>query len=122
MIFVDSSVWIDWLRETNTPQTAWLAQVPTDTRLVVGDLVLAEVLQGAKSDRQFTHVSRWLLSFTLVQVAGIEIAARAAENFRKLRALGHTPRSNVDTLIATRCIAENWPLLASDRDFEPFAN
>ena len=29
-------------------------------------------------------------------------------------------RNTIDTLIATRCIADNLTLLYSDRDFDPF--
>jgi hypothetical protein len=32
-----------------------------------------------------------------------------------------TVRKTVDTLIATRCLANDYDLLHSDRDFEPFA-
>ncbi len=47
------------------------------------------------------------------------LAIHAAENFRKLRALGITVRKTIDTLIATRCI-EAVSASFRDRDFEPF--
>lgn len=37
-----------------------------------------------------------------------------------LRARDVTVRKTIDTLIATRCIAERIPLLYGDRDFDPF--
>ncbi len=46
MIFVDSSVWIDYLRDLQTPQTERLDLILGNERVVVGDLVIAEVLQG----------------------------------------------------------------------------
>ena len=49
-----------------------------------------------------------------------DVAVRGAGYFRQLRACGVTVRKTIDTLIATRCILEGWPLLFSDRDFEPF--
>ncbi|KAF0124042.1 hypothetical protein [Methylocystis sp.] len=48
------------------------------------------------------------------------MALRAAKNHRKLRGLGVTPRKTIDTIIATRCIESDLPLLYSDRDFDPF--
>ena len=42
------------------------------------------------------------------------------EVLRKLRALGITVRKTVDTIIATRCIEDDFALLYSDRDFDPF--
>ena len=46
MILVDSSVWIDFFRGTVTPQTERLDALLGSELLVVGDLILAEVLQG----------------------------------------------------------------------------
>ena len=51
---------------------------------------------------------------------GPEIALQAARNFRALRARGITTRKTIDTIIATRCIADGHALLYSDRDFDPF--
>jgi predicted nucleic acid-binding protein len=89
--------------------------------LIVGDLVLTEVLQGITSPTQRRRAREPLLSLIVVEVAGIEIALKAADNHRALRALGATPRGTIDALIATRGIEEAWPLLGGDRDFAPFA-
>jgi predicted nucleic acid-binding protein len=35
--------------------------------------------------------------------------------------LGITVRKTIDTIIATRCIVDGYPLLHDDRDFYPFA-
>jgi predicted nucleic acid-binding protein len=121
VIFVDSSVWIDWFGGAATPQTECLDALLTGEPLVVGDLVLAEVLQGIVHPWQLKQVRDQLLSLTIVDVAGRDIALKAAENYRALRALGITPRGTIDTLIATRCIEEGWPLLTRDGDFLPFA-
>jgi hypothetical protein len=88
--------------------------------LAVGDLVLAEVLQGFASDRDF-HIALALLdSLTVIQVGGRDLAVAAALNFRRLRAKGVTVRKTIDTLIATFCIENRLPLLYTDRDFDPF--
>jgi len=121
VIFVDSSVWIDWFAGKPTPQAERLDTFLSREPLVVGDLVLTEVLQGISNPAQLRRVRERLLSLTVVNVAGVEIALRAADNHRTLRTLGITPRGTVDTLVATRCIEEDWPLLTSDRDFRPFA-
>ncbi|MBV9930588.1 MAG: PIN domain nuclease [Alphaproteobacteria bacterium] len=121
MIFVDSSVWIDWFGGTSTEETQRLDQLLEHEPLVVGDLVLTEVLQGIVHPRQLRRAREHLLSLTVIDVAGVEIALKAADNYRALRTLGITPRGTVDTLIATRCIEEDWPLLTRDGDFRPFA-
>ncbi|WP_442777460.1 type II toxin-antitoxin system VapC family toxin [Sphaerotilus montanus] len=120
MILVDSSVWIDFFRGTVTPQTERLDALLGSELLVVGDLILAEVLQGFSSERDFNQARKLLTALDVVTLGGPEIAIQAARNFRTLRARGVTIRKTIDTLIATRCIESDYALLFSDRDFEPF--
>jgi predicted nucleic acid-binding protein len=56
----------------------------------------------------------------IIDLGGRDIAIQAARNFRILRGAGITVRKTIDTVIATRCIREQLPLLYSDRDFDPF--
>jgi predicted nucleic acid-binding protein len=121
VIFVDSSVWIDWFRATPTPETDLLDRLLPLQPIVVGDLVLTEVLQGIAAPAELRRVRGRMLSLIVVEVAGVEIALKAAEHHRTLRRLGITPRGTIDTLIATRCIEEGWPLLTRDRNFRPYA-
>ena len=120
MILVDSSVWIDFFRGTVTPETERLDTLLGSELLVVGDLILAEVLQGFSSERDFNQARKLLTALDVVTLGGPEIAIQAARNFRTLRARGVTIRKTIDTLIATRCIESDYALLFSDRDFEPF--
>jgi len=120
VILVDSSVWIDFFRGTVTPQTERLDVLLGSELLVVGDLILAEVLQGFSSERDFNQARTLLTALDVVTLGGPEIAIQAARNFRTLRARGVTIRKTIDTLIATRCIESDYALLFSDRDFEPF--
>lgn len=120
MILVDSSVWIDYFRGTVTPQTERLDELLGSEPVAVGDLILAEVLQGFSSDRDFNKARKLLTSLDMVEIGGVDIAIEAARNFRSLRELGITVRKTIDTLIATRCIEDDLELLFSDRDFDPF--
>lgn len=120
MIVVDSSVWIDYLRGTNTPQAHRLDELLGDTPLGIGDLMVVEVLQGCRTDREFELVRRELDSLDLVVMGGADVAVEAARNFRRLRALGITVRKTIDTVIATRCIVDDHELLHADRDFDAF--
>ena len=54
-------------------------------------------------------------------LAGYELAVKASDNYRSLRATGITIRKTIETLIATRCIEDGLTLLHADRDFLPFA-
>lgn len=120
MIIVDSSVWVDFLRNADTPQTRLLETLLGQTELAIGDLILAEVLQGCRNERAFENCLALLSTLDLVVIGGRDAAVQAARNFRKLRAIGVTVRKTIDTLIATRCILDGHSLLYSDRDFDPF--
>ncbi len=120
MFLVDSSVWIDFFNGKATPESDYLAEHIEEGRFLVGDLILTEVLQGTGSQAEFDQVLRLLSVADQIQISDRIIAIQVARHFRKLRALGITVRKTIDTLIATRCIADGIPLLFSDRDFDPF--
>jgi predicted nucleic acid-binding protein len=120
MILVDSSVWIDLLRNKPTPETDRLELFLREGQVAVGDLMLAEVLQGIRTDRHFEDALGMFAAFPVVTICNPDIAIEAARNYRRLRVKGVTPRKTIDTLIATRCIMDGHALLFSDRDFTPF--
>ena len=121
MILVDSSVWVDYFRSADTPQVALLDSLFGRTRIAVGDLIAAEVLQGVRDEREFKLVKKVFDTFTRIELCGYDLALKAAGNCRLLRERGVTVRNTIDTLIATRCIEDGLTLLHSDRDFVPFA-
>jgi predicted nucleic acid-binding protein len=121
VILVDSSVWIDYFRSVDTPQVALLDSLFGSSPLVVGDLIAAEVLQGVRDERDFKWVKKTLDAFDHIDIAGYDLAIKASENYRSLRAMGITIRKTMDTLIATRCIEDGLTLLHADRDFLPFS-
>ncbi len=119
-MLVDSSVWIDFFNGRSTRQTDLLDARLGATQLITGDLIVAEVLQGFRYERDFERARRFFAMMTPVQIGGMPIALKAAENFRHLRSRGVTVRKTIDCLIATRCIVDDLPLLYSDGDFDPF--
>lgn len=120
MILVDSSVWIDYFRGTDSPQATKLDELLINEPLAIGDLILTEVLQGFTADRDFNRARKFLTQLDLVTIGGADVAVEAAKNYRRLRALGVTVRKTIDTVIATRCLVSGLQLLHRDRDFEPF--
>lgn len=120
MVIVDSTVWIDYLNEVDTPETQWLDLQLDQQRLGLLDLMLCEVLQGIGSEAQAKLVLEHLKRFAILESGGADLAVAAAANYRTLRAKGHTVRKTIDCLIATFCIREAHQLLHSDRDFDPF--
>lgn len=119
MILVDSSVWIDQLRGRNTPATEKLQRAAADEPLLIGDLILLEILQGAKDDSHAAEIERALRQYAIVPLLGADLAVRAARNYRRLRELGITIRKTADIIIGTYCIEHRHALLHDDRDFLP---
>ncbi len=119
MILVDSSVWIGYFNGTINPQTDWLDSALGKEIIIVGDLILTEVLQGFRSDRDFHKAKELLSNFRLMEMLGQEIAIKSAENYRFLRKKGVTVRKTIDVIIGTFCINYNISLLHDDQDFGP---
>lgn len=120
MILVDSSVWINYFNGTETTETALLDGYLTSDTICIGDMILAEVLQGFRSDKDYKKARALLLELPIFQIMTPDLALVGAENYRKLRKRGITVRKSVDNWIATFCIQNRTPLLFSDRDFDPF--
>jgi predicted nucleic acid-binding protein len=119
MIVVDSSVWIDHFNGRSTLETSALERL-AGQRIVIGDLVMAEVLQGFRREDDFRRAQRIFAALEFRSMVGLEIAIAAARNHRRLRARGVTVRTTINSLIATFCIIEHHELLHCDRDFDPF--
>ena len=120
MVLVDTSVWVDYFNGVVNPHTDYLDRILGIEPIAVGDLVLAEVLQGFRTQQEYRRARSILLDLSVYEMAGFERALRAADNYRLLRAKGITTRKPIDALIATFCIERNFPLLFTDRDFNPF--
>lgn len=122
MILVDSSVWIDFFCGNDSPETQILDKTLGNRAVAVGDLILIEVLQGFRNDKDYTTAKRLMEELTVFNLLGKDMAIKGAENFRKLRKKGITIRKTADVIIASFCIEHHIPLLFSDKDFKPFVS
>ena len=120
MLLVDSSVWIDYFNGVVTPQTDYLHTALIQREILVGDIILAEVLQGFRDDSDFEAAREALGGFLQANMLDADLAVRSARHYRALRKLGITVRKTIDCLIATYAIAYRHELLHSDADFDPF--
>lgn len=119
MIFVDSSVLIDYFNGKENWQVEKLDELLGKEILVVGDYILAEVLQGFKDDRDYETAKSVLVSFPCFSICGEEIAIKSSNNYRTLRKKGVTIRKTIDIIISTFCIENELTLLHNDKDFFP---
>jgi predicted nucleic acid-binding protein len=119
VILVDSSVWIDYFNGISTWQTDLLDNYLSNVPVIVGDLILTEVLQGFRSDKDYETARDLLSALPFRQIGGYDVALQSAQNYRLLRKAGVTLRKTIDIIIATFCIMEGLTLLHDDRDFDP---
>jgi len=120
VVIIDSTVWIDYLRGAENPETRWLDRELQRQRLGMTDLILCEVLQGIRDQNSFARVQSELLKFQVFHTGGAGLAVAAGRNYRDLRHHGYTVRKTIDCLIATFCLQARHELLHRDRDFDPF--
>jgi predicted nucleic acid-binding protein len=122
MIVVDSSVWIANLRREDTEAVAKLNAIDDLDAILVGDIVLLEVLQGASGDAHAARIEQAMRQFTIASMLDETLAIRAAAHYRLMRARGATVRKTIDLVIATFCIERGHVLLHDDRDFDAMAD
>lgn len=120
MILIDSSVWIAYFNGVINPETdrldSFLGAIPVCT----GDIILTEVLQGFRRDKDCAIAKDLLSSLPIYNMLNTELAYKSADNYRRLRKQGLTVRKTIDVIIATFCIENDFALLHCDKDFLPF--
>jgi predicted nucleic acid-binding protein len=122
LILVDTSVWINYFNGIPTWQTDLLDNYLSNVPVIIGDLILAEVLQGFRSNNDYETAKDFLSVLPFRQIGGYNVAIQSAENYRVLRKSGDTVRKTIDIIIATFCIIEGLTLLYDDRDFDPMVS
>jgi predicted nucleic acid-binding protein len=120
MLIVDSTVWVGYFNGVNNPQTDYLHQMVDKTPILIGDLILAEILQGFRDETDFETAHRLFGKFIQVEMVNPDLAMQSARNYRLLRRKGVTVRKTIDGLIATYCIENEHDLLHNDSDFDGY--
>ena len=120
MILVDTSIWIDYFNGIETRQTNILDIALIDGTVAIGDMIVMEILQGFRSDKDYNKAKKSLATLEQYEMFGQGMVTKCADNYRALRKRGITIRKTADVIIASFCIDNKIPLLFSDRDFMPF--
>lgn len=119
MIVVDTSVWIDLFREVQSAKVGTLLALIEKEDILIGDLILLEILQGARDERHAGRLRQHMEAFAIAPMLNPDLAVTAARNHRHLRMNGITIRKTIDIVIGTFCIEGGHRLLHNDRDFLP---
>ena len=94
-----------------------LRSLPNSNDILVGDVVLLEVLRGARDERHATTIENDLRRFRCEPMLSRSTAVAAARHYRSMRGSGLTVAKATDLIIATFCVENDHWLLHDDRDF-----
>ncbi len=122
MIVVDTSVWIDVLRGTDSQQAERCVElIQGGAPVALTDIILTELLQGLGTEREAGRVERHLRAFPILRLQTLDDFSLAAELYRTARRSGITIRKTLDCLIAAPCVRTGAPILHTDADFDRLA-
>jgi len=122
MIVADTSAWIDYVRGVKAPHTDILDHELLHGRIVTGDLIITEFLQGFRHRKEFETAKKMMERLEYYDMVGMKIALSVAENYRNLRKSGITVRKTIDVIIATFCVENGFELIHNDHDFDEMAD
>ena len=117
MTLVDTSVWIDVMRGSQTPQTHKLSALTAQGEVICTcGPVVAEILQGIKTEKSYQQTKADLDALLWVDLDRSSFHL-CATIYRELRRQGETIRGTIDCLIAALVVQNQLRLLTNDRDY-----
>ncbi|MFK0204256.1 PIN domain nuclease [Agrobacterium sp. NPDC090283] len=122
MIVADTSAWISFIRKDAPALSAKFRALMAQGEVLIGDIILLEVLRGARDGHHARHLEQMMSEFPCLAMMSPQLAVKAAANYRFLRGRGYTIRKSNDLIIGTYCIEHGHKLLHNDRDFQPMAD
>lgn len=122
MILVDTSAWIEYLRDTRSAECdRVLDLLEGDAAIATCDAILMEVLAGSRSERQANDLLRLLERCRFYPTRPLFDSTGAADVYRRCRRSGFTPHRMNDCVIAAIALEHDLSILHADRDFTSIA-
>lgn len=121
MILIDTSAWIEFLRDTGSAVCARVERELRREDIAVCDAITMEVLAGARDDRHLADLRGLLARATALPTTASDYDA-AASLYRSCRRAGRRPRALLDCLIAAVALRDDAAVLHFDRDFDVLAS
>ena len=119
MILIDTSAWIEFLRDTGSGVCQLVDDLLTEDIAICG-VVRMEVLAGARDEAHLSRLRGLLARAVTIPTLAVDYED-AAMLYRQCRRQGETVRKLPDCLIAASAIRKSVPVLHSDVDFEVLA-
>lgn len=123
MQLIDSSAWVEYLRDTNSRacnevDRLWHARPDS---VATTEPVVMELLSGATDQRVFGQIEKLTGGLRLLSVDSACDYRDAAIAYRAVRSNGHTVRKLLDCLIAAVAVRTGATVVHHDRDFDVLA-
>jgi predicted nucleic acid-binding protein len=119
VILVDTSAWVEFLRDTGSPTCVRVEEV-LGGEIATCLPVRMELLAGARDGKHLDDLRRLLARARLVAPEPTDYDDAAAL-YRACRRGGATVRRLIDCLIASHAIRAGLPVLHADADFDLIA-
>ncbi len=116
MILIDTSAWIEFLRNTGSTVCSLVDELLAD-EFAICDAVRMEVLAGARDEAHLLSLRRLLARAAVLPTRTADYD-NAAALYRRCRRQGETVRKLIDCLIAATAIRAGVPILHSDSDLD----
>jgi predicted nucleic acid-binding protein len=117
VVIVDTSVWIDVLRDGSGGERDAMRAALGDADVVLTRFTQLELLQGARDEQEWSLLAQHLETQAYAEIQS-STWTDAARIYFDLRRLGKTVRSPIDCCIAQIAIDHGFLLVHRDRDFE----
>ncbi|MGH2960412.1 MAG: type II toxin-antitoxin system VapC family toxin [Solirubrobacterales bacterium] len=121
LTLVDTSAWVGFLRHVGPPESHPLSALMKKGGVAVTEPVVMELLAGAGDPARRRKLRRLLVSFDHLPFESTIDFAEAARIYRECRANGHTPRNQIDCMIAAVALRNDIAVLSDDVDFDRIA-
>lgn len=119
MILIDTSAWVEFLRDTGSPVCNAVDR-SLGASVATTDPIVMEVLAGARDDRHLHDLRGLLGRARRLRCEAMDFDT-AALLYRACRQNGETVRKLIDCLIAAVAIRTSTPILHADADFDALA-
>jgi predicted nucleic acid-binding protein len=119
MILVDTSAWVEFLRDTGSPVCLRVEALLAE-EIATCHPIRMEVLAGARDERHLGDLRGLLARASLLPTLPADYE-QAAALYRSCRRGGGTVRRLIDCLIAAHAIRAGVPVLHADSDFTVLA-
>ena len=115
-ILIDTSVWIDYFRNESARFVDFVAEIVKNHEICVPRIVLAELMQGAKSEKELSIIAEFMEAFTIIDQTD-QTWAKSGRLSYDLRKKGKSVNLT-DCYIAVIAQENNCSVLTLDQHFK----